>query len=130
MNIRQQFVILSGENKDATFEGNRQRTDSLEISLNELNFNPTKTEGKYMGDTEKSFIVPFNSLNELEILKGLAFQSHKQESILLSDSNGLCHLIFSDGTTHSIGYFKKVNKDLQDILESYTMIKDELYIVA
>ena len=130
MNIRQQFVILSAENKDATFEGDRQRTDSLEISLNELNFNPTKTQGKYMGDTESSFIVPFNSLEELEILKGLAFQSHKQESILLSDSNGLCHLIFSDETSHSIGHFKKVKKDLQDVLKSYTIINDDLYIVA
>ena len=130
MNIRQKFIIISAENKDATFEGNLQRTDSLEISLNELNFNSTKTQGKYMGDTESSFIVPFNSLHELEILKGLAFQSYKQESILLSDSNGLCHLIFSDDSCNAIGRMKKADKNLQDVLKSYTIINEELYIVA
>lgn len=126
----QNVIILSAELSTNTFEGNRQRTLNLKSCLEDLNISHSDSLGLYKGFTGVGFVCLPKNLKEVEVLKSLAFNKvgsggFNQKSILEQDVNGLCHLVFEDGTSHSIGKLKPV-KSING-LTSYTKIGKVIY---
>jgi hypothetical protein len=123
----QNIIILSAELKDNRFERNKQLTLNLKSCLEDLNISHGEAIGVYKGSSEVAFVCLPKNQSEVEALKDFAFINFKQESVLEQDVNGLCHLVFEDDTSHSIGQLKPVNAKLTDVLESYTVLNGVVY---
>lgn len=123
----QNVIILSAELSTNTFEGNRQRTLNLKGCLEDLNISHKGATGVYKGDSEVSFVCLPKNLEEIEALKDFAFKSFKQESILMQDTSGTCHLIYEDDSSEIIGKFRTVNAKYTDVLDSYTVLNGVVY---
>jgi hypothetical protein len=123
----QNVIILSAELSTSTNESNRQRTLNLKGCLEDLNISHGNALGVYKGSKEVSFVCLPKNLEEIEALKDFAFKNFKQESILMQDTNGTCHLIYEDDSSESIGKFRVVIPKLTDVLDSYTVLSGVVY---
>lgn len=124
MNIVQQVVILSAE---LSGQDNNRRTALLNDMLAELRL-PFKTAiGVYNGSKENSFVVVVNSQADIDVLKGFAFKSFGQESILHQDANQEARLIFADDSTKQLGKLEQVSKELALSLDNYTEMGGKFY---
>lgn len=121
----QNVIILSAELKSSTFESNRQRTLNLKGCLEDLNISHGIATGQYEDFKSVSFVCLPQNLEEVQALKDFAFKNFKQESILEQDVNGLCHLVFEDDTSYSLGKLKPVLDTTN--LKSYTKIGNVVY---
>lgn len=121
----QNVIILSAELESKTYESNRQRTLNLKGCLEDLNISHGEAIGLHNGFKSVSFVCLPNNLEEVQALKDFAFKNFSQESILEQDVNGLCHLVFEDDTSHSIGKLKPVFNE--ENLSSYTKIGNVIY---
>ena len=128
MNISRQVVILSAETGNATFEGNRQRTENLEACLNDLNLTFKRGTGVHKGTQETSFVVIVNNETDIEVLRDFAFKSFAQDSILHVDSNQEAVLIFNDGTREQLGRLEQVNREIATSRDSYTILDDKYFV--
>ena len=123
----QNVIILSAELSTSTNESNRQRTLNLKGCLEDLNISHGNALGVYKGSSEVSFVCLPKNLEEIEALKDFAFKNFKQESILMQDTNGTCHLIYEDDSSENIGKFRVVSPKLTDVLDSYTVLSGVVY---
>tara|TARA_R110000851_G_scaffold90603_2_gene197879 strand:- start:431 stop:829 length:399 start_codon:yes stop_codon:yes gene_type:complete len=123
----QNVIILSAELSTSTNESNRQRTLNLKGCLEDLNISHGNALGVYKGSKEVSFVCLPKNLEEIEALKDFAFKNFKQESILMQDTNGTCHLIYEDDSSENIGKFRVVSPKLTDVLDSYTVLSGVVY---
>jgi len=123
----QNVIILSAELKDNRFERNKQLTLNLKSCLEDCGISHGEALGVFKKNENVSFVCLPKNLEEVEILKDFAFKSFYQESILEQDVNGLCHLVFEDDTSRSIGKLKPVNAKLTDTLDSYTVLNGVVY---
>lgn len=130
MNIVDQVIILSGELSSKTFEGNRQRTETLKGVLQDTHINFAQARGVYKGGSETSFVTVPRDTNEIEFLKHLAFEKFGQESILFQDSNQEAYLIFKDNTTQRLGRLVEVTKELAESQENYTELNGKFFITV
>jgi hypothetical protein len=128
MNISRQVVILSAETGNATFEGNRQRTENLESCLADLNLSFKRGTGVYKGVQEVSFVVIVNNETDIQVLRDFAFKSFGQESILHVDSNQEAVLIFNDGTREQLGRLEQVNREIATSRDAYTILDDKYFV--
>lgn len=130
MNISRQVVILSAETGNATFEGNRQRTENLEACLNDLNLTFKRGTGVYKGTQETSFVVIVNNETDIQVLKDFAFKSFAQDSILHVDSNQEAVLIYNDGTREQLGRLEQVSREVAIGRDSYTILDNDKFYVT
>ena len=127
MNISQQAVILSAELDTNTQEENTLATSTLESVLQDIDIPFNTATGVYNGREEKAFVVIVQDQLEIDALKDFAFKNFKQESILLQDSNQEAHLIFNDGNTIQLGVLQRVEKEVAQQKENYTILNGEYY---
>ena len=123
----QNVIILSAELSTSTNESNRQRTLNLKGCLEDLNISHGNALSVYKGSSEVSFVCLPKNLEEIEALKDFAFKNFKQESILMQDTNGTCHLIYEDDSSENIGKFRVVSPKLTDVLDSYMVLSGVVY---
>ena len=130
MNISKQVVILSAENSTNTFEGNRQRTTTLEGMLEDIGLPFERATGVYKGQREASFVVIVRDETDIDILKGFAFNNFNQEAVLLQDSNQEAHLIFRNGSSERLGRLEQVSEEIAMSQDSFTLLNDSYYITV
>lgn len=128
MNISKQVVILSAELSTNTFEGNRQRTATLEGILQDLHLPFNKALGVYKGSEETSFVVIVRDETDIEVLRDFAFKNFGQESILVQDANQEAYLLYQDGTTERLGVLEQTTKENALKQDAYTLMNDQYYI--
>ena len=104
MNTYQQVIILSGELADKTYESNRQRSQNLEVCLQELGISYRQALGVYKDIQELSFITLPKNEAEIDTLKNFAFENFGQESVLYQDGNGQAWLLYNDGLEENISF--------------------------
>jgi len=124
---KQRVIILSAELNTNNKDINLFNSDNLELSLIDNQINFKKGIGCYKGNSEDVFVCTPNNKHEVDVIKGFAFQSFGQESILEQDVNGLCHLEYSDGTSKSVGMLKVVNPKLIEQLDNYTILDGKVW---
>ena len=127
MNISKQVVILSAELSTNTFEGNRQRTTTLEAMLQDIKLPFSKALGVYEGSEESSFVVVVKDELDIEVLRDFAFKNFGQESILIQDANQEAYLLYQDGTTQQLGRLVQVSKEVAQNNGNYTLVNDQYY---
>lgn len=125
MNTVQQVVILSAEL--STANDNARRTSLLNDMIAELKLPFKPALGVYMGNKENSFVVVVESQAEIDVLKGFAFKSFGQESILHQDANQEARLIFADDSTKQLGRLEQVSKEEALSLDNYTEMNGKFY---
>lgn len=130
MNISKQVVILSAENSTNTFEGNRQRTTTLEGMLEDIGLPFERATGVYKGQREASFVVIVRDETDIDILKGFAFNNFNQEAVLLQDANQEAHLIFRNGSSERLGRLEQVSEEIAMSQDSFTLLNDSYYITV
>lgn len=124
MNTVSQVVILSAE---LSGEDNNRRTSLLNDMIAELKLPFKRAVGVYQGGKENSFVVVVNSQADIDVLKGFAFKSFGQESILHQDANQEARLIFADDSTKQLGKLQQVSKELALTLDNYTEMDGKFY---
>lgn len=127
MNTVDQVIILSGELSTKTFEGNRQRTETLKGVLLDTHINFAQAKGFYKGTIEDSFVTVPRDNEEIDFLLNLAFNKFGQESVLFQDSNQEAYLIFKDRTEQRLGRLIEVTKEVAESQDGYTELNGKFY---
>ena len=130
MNIGEQVVILSAERKTNHPEINERVSQVLMDMVSDLGIPFTQALGCYKGDTERSLVCIVRSVEELETLKGFAFNNFNQEPILYKDANGQCYLEYQDGNSEKIGKMKQTNPKAIEVLDNYTIVNGYVFTVS
>ena len=125
MNITSQVVILSAESNKNSFEGNRQRTETLRGCLQDCNFTFKGGTGVYKGNKEDCFVVIVKNESDIQTLKDFAFKNFDQESILYQDANQEAYLHYNCGKIERLGILQEVNSS--ENLDSFTILNDKIY---
>jgi len=129
--INKKCVILSAELDFQTPVVNKQDTDRLENYLIMDNFRYKTLIGCYKGNTEASFLVEYDNINEMVTLNKLA-QHFDQETILLldEDRNAVIYNESDNGLTQiPIGKLRNITPKQAQKLDawSYCPINDQYY---
>mgnify|MGYP000863609100 CR=1 FL=1 len=132
MNIVQQVIILSAERTENTPERNRQLTENLAQSLQDLNLNAQRALGVFNGEEQTSFVAIVKNEAEIDAVKDLAmkpvgFGGFGQDAVLYQDANQEAYLIDKSGGTIQLGRLVEVNKKEIEVLESYTILNGRVY---
>jgi hypothetical protein len=129
MNISEQVLILSAERKENHPQINERVTAVLKDMIEDLGINYTEALGCYKGESERSFVCILRNQEELETLKGFAFNNFNQESVLYKDSNGQCYLEYQDGQSEKIGKMVQTNPKAIETLDNYTIVNGYVFTV-
>jgi hypothetical protein len=115
-------VFISAELSHLSADENNIRTYALMDAINK----PSKMVlGNYLGSHEYSFMVPINTVAEVDELADIAFRKFNQESILLVNGDGSGTLLYSNGTKVQLeGTFKKISAELAATKDSWTRTLD------
>ena len=132
MNIVQQVIILSAERTENTPERNRQLTENLAQSLQELGLNNQRALGVFNGEEQTSFVTIVKNEVEIDAVKALAMNpvghgGFGQDAILYQDANQEAYLIDKAGNTIQLGRLIEVNKKEIEVLENYTILNGRVY---
>ena len=128
MNTVQQVVILSAERSENTFEGNRQRTETLKAILQDINVEFSEATGVFEnGPEEQTIVAIIKDDAELEAIKDFAFKSFNQDAILHQDANQEAYLISNKGETTRLGRLQQVSKEVALSTGNYTLMKGVYY---
>lgn len=129
------FAILSAEKSALSVDENRERSEKLEERLKMFGCNFEKAYGRYDGITETSFIVYDVDPVTLMFLKLLAFNTFRQESILIQDSNGVGRLIYSHryihpGAIQVLGQYKEIGIFESLKVPAFTQLAGQRFVYA
>jgi hypothetical protein len=124
MQNKKQLIILSAELKVLSDYDNAYRTDLLRKMLFDIGVPFNSVRGYYDGHSEASFLVEVKNNAQVEAIKGFAFNSFEQESILYQETSGLCSLLFSDGKIHKLGNMHEVKESEAKENVAYTSFRD------
>jgi len=123
----EQVIILNAELKDNTKEQNNTRTELLERMLVDANIKHNKAIGNYKDTIEKTFVCLPKDLAEIETLKGYAFDTFNQESVLHQDVKGHAWLVDSKGNELHVGKLRQVPNKYIDTLSNYVIMNNKVY---
>ena len=132
MNIVQQVIILSAEKSDNSIERNRQLTENLAQSLQDLNIKASRATGCSNGNKEDSFVAIVNNQAEIDAVTNLAlkpvgFGGFGQDAVLHQDSNQEAYLIDAKGNSVRLGRLEQVNAKEIEVLENYTVLNGRVF---
>lgn len=129
MNISEQVVILSAERKENHPEINERVSAVLMDMISDLGIPFNQALGCYKGDNVRSLVCIVRSIEELETLKGFAFNNFNQKSVLYKDVNGNCYLEYENGQSEKLGRFKQTNPEAIETLDNYTIVNGYVFTV-
>ena len=124
MQNKKQLIILSAELKVLSEYENDYRTSLLRKMLFDIGVAFNVVNGFYDGHKEVSYLVEVKNNDQVEAIKGFAFDSFEQESILYQETSGLCSLLFSDGKVHKLGNMHEVKESEAKKNVAYTSFRD------
>lgn len=124
MQNKKQLIILSAELKVLSDFENDYRTSLLRKMLFDIGVAFNSVKDFYDGHKEVSFLVEVKNNAQVEAIKGFAFNSFEQESILYQETSGLCSLLFSNGKVEKLGHMHEVTEKEARENVAYTSFRD------
>jgi len=125
---RQRLVIGSAAKSELLPVENFKRSNTLEDLLKWKNLKYKRTKGVFNGKEEISFIVLFNTNEELDDLTRLFLARFDQDCIIEQTVSGECYMLPRSGKVTSLGKLKSYAANKANEFDNYTIMGSEIYV--